>query len=229
MKKLVKLILILLGIAALIGLGYLVYTHYQFDFVLRFQTPHLNRAKWIARIRNHGFEDALLFSAMIAILSAIPGLPISVVAVFVGVGFGPWLGLLINLIGITVGNLFDIGLLKRFGFSKNNQRSQRFVDALSKRKHPLVGIALGYMIPVIPTILVDITAVKMKISFRQIVPTVIAGALPVSFLYAFGGDALLRQNPKRLTGAIIGLLIVIGLVALLRKDFQKHEAKKMPS
>lgn len=80
-----------------------------------------------------------------------------------------------------------------------------------QHKHPLVGLTLGYMIPIVPSVLVNYACGQLKVSRLQFLLMVAIGMLPTSVLYAFGGDAIMHGDLKRL--GVIGILIV-GLVAL---------------
>ena len=76
---------------------------------------------------------------------------------------------------------------------------------------------LGYMIPVIPSAPVSYAVVKARLRGPKITAAVIGGSLPTAFLYAFGGDALLRGSYRRLLIVGGGLLLLIAGVLLFRR------------
>ncbi|MBC1800365.1 TVP38/TMEM64 family protein [Listeria booriae] len=212
MNTRIKVMLILLGLILAVLLGYVLYKDYYADFML-FLDPKADRAHLMASIRDHKLKDALLLVALTAVMCAIPGVPNSVIGVFIGVAFGPWLGLLMNVTGNLIGNLIVILLLRRFGLSNKAKDPRDIMKSISHMKRPAVGISLGYMVPVIPSVIVSYTAVKLKIAFKSLLLAVTVGVLPTSFLYAFGGDALLKGNTKI---AIISIVCVVLLVFLVR-------------
>ncbi|MCX7511825.1 hypothetical protein OSJ94_11605 [Levilactobacillus brevis] len=50
------------------------------------------------------------------------------------------------------------------------------------------------------------------------------GSLPVSFLYAFGGDELLSGNIKTVILAVVLVLLLVGLYEIIRRD-QRRKAQ----
>ena len=93
------------------------------------------------------------------------------------------------------------------------------------QKHPLIGLTIGFMIPVIPSILVNYAGAQLNVNRRQYMAMVLVGMAPTSFLYAFGGDAIFKGNIRRLIGVAIAILILIGCYLLVRKIWQNHEEK----
>ena len=53
-------------------------------------------------------------------------------------------------------------------------------------RHPKIGVMLGYMIPVIPSSMVNFAADAMKLPLQQIVMSIVIGVIPSSVLYACG-------------------------------------------
>lgn len=63
-------------------------------------------------------------------------------------------------------------------------------------RHPKIGVMLGYMIPVIPSSMVNFAADAMKLPLQQIVMSIVIGVIPSSVLYACGGEALFHGYNK---------------------------------
>lgn len=76
------------------------------------------------------------------------------------------------------------------------------------QKHPSLGMTLGFMVPVIPSVLVDYTAARLDTPANKFLSMVIVGMFPTSFIYAFGGDAIFNGDFKKLAGALIGIAIL---------------------
>ncbi len=88
----------------------------------------------------------------------------------------------------------------------------------------MVALILGYMIPIIPSFLVNYMGVRLKMDFKKQFLCIVIGVLPTSFLYAFGGDAIFKGNDLRLIiSTLCIILLVVGGVTFYRK---KHDAKK---
>lgn len=220
MSTRLKVLFILLGLILVIILGYVIYKDYYADFML-FLDPKADRAHLMESIRSHKLKDALLLVALTAVMCAIPGVPNSVIGIFIGVCFGPWIGVLMNVSGNILGNFIVILILRKYGLSKKAKDPGEFITNILNMKKPTVGITVGYMIPVLPSVIVNYAAVKLKLPLKSLLLAVTIGVLPTSFLYAFGGDALLKGNTKI---AILSIACVVILVFVLR-IFQKRQVR----
>lgn len=80
---------------------------------------------------------------------------------------------------------------------------------------------IGYMIPVIPTILINYHVAKIKLPWRRWFFYVTIGVAPSSLLYALGGDAVVAGNIKR----IIVLFMVFVSISLLGSYFKRKKKK----
>ncbi|MBC1459145.1 TVP38/TMEM64 family protein [Listeria newyorkensis] len=220
MSTRLKVLFILVGLILVIILGYVIYKDYYADFML-FLDPKADRAHLMESIRSHKLKDALLLVALTAVMCAIPGVPNSVIGIFIGVCFGPWIGVLMNVSGNILGNFIVILLLRKYGLSKKAKDPGEFITNILNMKKPAVGITVGYMIPVLPSVIVNYAAVKLKLPLKSLLLAVTIGVLPTSFLYAFGGDALLKGNTKI---AILSIVCVVILVFVLR-IFQKRQVR----
>lgn len=208
-----RVILISLGCLAAIGLIYLLYLDFKPDFNQFFNHPSDERHLLIESIRSHGLKDAYLLILLIILLSAIPGLPVSVICIPVGICYGPYLGTLINLIGIIGGNLLVIGLFKQTKLTQR-KRPNRVLTDIQHMRHPYYGLTLGYMIPVVPAFLVNLTVIKLKVPFNTLISIVSIGSLPTAILYSLGGDALFKGDYVRIIPII---LLIFGLFLLIKQ------------
>ena len=93
------------------------------------------------------------------------------------------------------------------------------------QKHPLIGLTIGFMIPVIPSILVNYAGARLNVNRRQYIAMVLVGMAPTSFLYAFGGDPIVRGNLKRIISAVICILILIGIYLIVKKIDDGHKKR----
>ncbi|MDR3241902.1 MAG: VTT domain-containing protein [Lactobacillaceae bacterium] len=201
-------------------------------FILKFQTQlsevfkhAFNRQNLMTFLRQHDRVGSIILMAMIAIASAIPGFPAAILSVIAGICFGPLLGFLIIFAGSVAGNLSSVYLLAKVEDQSSRHqgpRYQRIVDWLHGLKHPQVGLILGYMIPAIPTALVNYAMDELKLTNRKKVFSIAIGAVPTSVLYTFGGDALLKGNYRRLiiVGVILAIFIALSVMVYRRKNRQ---------
>ncbi|HJA73476.1 MAG TPA: VTT domain-containing protein [Candidatus Limosilactobacillus faecipullorum] len=180
-----------------------------------------NRALLIEMIRSHGLKDMLFLVIVIALLNAIPGASNSVICIFTGLCYGPAIGFLINWMANILGNCSIYALIDHLNFSKHFKEN-KILDRLMHHEHPLVGLTIGYMVPVIPSILVNYSCTQLKVKRSQFLLMATVGMLPTSFLYAFGGDAIMKGNFKR----IIVVAILVGGLICLRQMIVRHRRGK---
>ena len=216
-----------LGIVLAAGLIYVIFKNNEAQY-LQFLDPKHDKSVLMHTFRDRGPKDALLLILLTAITSAVPALSSSVICIFNGVCFGPVIGLLMNITGNSLGNALVAGFFTKFDeehdFSKETKRPNRILEHLAHFKNKMVALILGYMIPIIPSFLVNYMGVRLKMDFKKQFLCIVIGVLPTSFLYAFGGDAIFKGNDLRLIiSTLCIILLVVGGVTFYRKN---HDAKK---
>lgn len=207
----------LIAVGLMIGL---VYRDFRPEITLLLEPTPAHRGALLHLIRSHGIRDLLFLLVTIALMNAIPGLSNSLICIFVGLCYGPWIGMLVNWGGNVLGNCLVAGLLNHVKISRHFTEN-RFLQALMHHRHPWLGLTVGYMVPIIPSVLVNYACVKTHVPRHQYLVMVIVGMLPTSALYAFGGDAIFQGNFKRLA-VIGGLVIALFLLVLLIRDSRKR-------
>ncbi|CAJ2236224.1 TVP38/TMEM64 family protein [Companilactobacillus paralimentarius] len=217
MKFYHKVIFITLGILGIILFSTMIWYQYS-DIIQSFFNYTFDRETLIDLLRHQGRHNAILFIAIIAIGSAIPGVPIAAVAILSGVCFGRWLGFGVNVIGAVIGNMLAINILGSFPHKVRPSRFRPLADKLKNMHHPRLGLSIGYAVPMLPTLLVNYAAIEMKLSWRNKLICIFLGSLPVSFLYAFGGDELIFGNIKVTIIAILIVVLMIALYDFIRRD-----------
>lgn len=223
-KKLRKVIFIVGGILVAAILLYLLYRDYRPEIDVLMHPNSHTKAKLLYLIRQHEVRDSLFLLGLIMILNAIPGMSNSVFCILAGLCYGPWIGLAINWLGNILGNCIVESLIKRVSFS-HKFKTNKFLNWLMNQKHPSLGMTLGFMVPVIPSILVDYTAARLKIPANRFLLMVIVGMFPTSFIYAFGGDAIFNGDAKKLVGSLIGIAILFVMAWLLFRMASKRRKK----
>jgi len=217
MKLWHKIFFITLGLVGFIGLCFAIWINYR-AVIETFFAYAFDRQTLINLLRHQGKHNIILFMAVIAIGSAIPGMPIAAVAVLSGVCFGNWLGFAINIVGTFLGNLLALHILGEFPHQIKPSRFRPLADRLKNMRHPRLGLSIGYAVPMLPTLLVNYAALEMHMSLKNKALCIFIGSLPVSFLYAFGGNELLVGNTKAGVITLALIILLIGLYEIIRRD-----------
>lgn len=226
--KIWRLLLCIIGIV-IIGLlirELLIYFNNDIDLFIKFN-KHYQHLFW-NDIRAHQDQPAtlVLVMSLLVAMAAVPGFPVSAICILIGAIYGREMGFGINLVGIVLGNLVTYTILGKLGLSKFIQHHDgRVIRNISKMKYPAVGLAIGYAVPIIPTIFVNFSAAKLKLRLRNVILSMIAGSLPAAALYATGGDFLNRGNFK------IGLITIfcICILFIFIKQLMKYEKSETRS
>lgn len=213
-KDLKKVLFIVCGIVAAGVLLYLLYRDYRPEIDVLMHPNSHTKTKLLYLIRQHEVRDSLFLLGLITILNAIPGMSNSVFCILAGLCYGPWVGLAINWCGNILGNCIVESLIKEVSFSHRFKKN-KLLNWLMNQKHPILGMTLGFMVPVIPSVLVDYTAASLEIPAGRFILIVIVGMFPTSFIYAFGGDAIFNGDAKKLMCALIGIAVLFLIAWLL--------------
>ncbi|MFC4772826.1 TVP38/TMEM64 family protein [Enterococcus hermanniensis] len=219
-KKRVKTLLIVFGILLMIILGYHLYLQYQQDIHL-FIDPKTSKARFVKEVQSHGMLSALLLIGLTTMMCAVPGVPTSVVGVISGLSFGPLLGSIINILGNTIGNTIAIYCMSKFKLFDKKEQSNHWIQSITELKHPRIGLMLGYMVPVIPSSVINITAEALKLPLKEILLSIVIGVIPSSILYACGGDTLIQGISKPTIILVIGIIVLISLIVVIYKKEKK--------
>ena len=122
-----------------------------------------------------------------------------------------------NLIGNVLGNFIFIKLLNVVDITDSENKLKKRFSGIQALENKNYGIILGYMIPVVPTILINYHVAEEKLPWRKWLPYVTIGVAPSSLIYALGGDAVIAGNVRRLI--VLGVIIALGyvLVTVIRR------------
>lgn len=216
-KRVLKKVLLVLGVVLLLLLFYWLYREFHTEIQLLLN-PKASRALLMKEVRSHGFLTAGGLILLTALMCALPGLPTSVIGVLVGVCYGPIIGSCVNIVGNASGNLLSMTALKHLNIGGHKQSSSKWVTRISQMKHPKTGLMIAYMIPVIPSFVVNITANSLKLSIREVFLSVLIGVLPSSILYAFGGEALFHGYTKTALILVASVVVLVLLVKFIKRD-----------
>jgi uncharacterized membrane protein YdjX (TVP38/TMEM64 family) len=219
--KTLRILLIVIGIILIIFIGYHLYLEYQSDIQLFFN-PKASRQQLMESIRSHGFSSALILSLLMGIMCAVPGIPTSIIGVLVGLSFGPLIGTLINIFGNACGNILSIFLMQHLKLFDHSKKNNRWVRAIRHMRHPKIGLMIGYMVPIIPSSVINFAATTLNLQIREILLSIILGVIPSSLLYACGGEALSHGYSKMAMGLVASVLILTILIVVIYMDHRKR-------
>ncbi|MBP2058045.1 putative membrane protein YdjX (TVP38/TMEM64 family) [Lactobacillus colini] len=213
-KKFKKTILVVIGLGFAFILIALLYRDYRPEVNLLLHPTDNTQEKLLILIRQHELRDSIFLLGLIAILNAIPGLSNSLICILAGLCYGPWIGFLINWIGNIIGNSIILSLIEKIDFS-HRFKENKILKFLLQQNNPLLGLSIGFMIPFIPSVLVNYACANMKLSIKKYLPIVLFGMLPTSYLYAFGGDAIFKGDMSRIIGVVIVILVLFVMAIFL--------------
>ena len=169
-------------------------------------------------VRVRGIWGKIAYVGMVTlkvILVVIPGEPFEMAA---GYAFGTWEGLLLCVMGITIGSIIVFCTVKKFGlsivrvfFSQKKIDSMKFLHT-SKRQNAFLAVV--YMIPGTPKELLNYYAGLTDIKLWTWAIVCSVGRVPSIIASTIAGDAL-EQKKYSLGIIITGVSVVVGLIALL--------------
>lgn len=221
MKKKMKYVFIGIGILIAVAIIYQIVRLFLPDIQLYLKVQGASeKTRILNSVRSHGVATGILLIFLVAIFTAIPGFPISAIAIFIGVCYGRLTGSFMNIIGCSLGNILSIYLIRDFKLDNKSKKSGHWIETLSKSKHPDISLTIAYMIPFIPSVLINYTTNQLNLTFKQFIWIVIIGAIPSSVLYAYGGDALFKGNFKAIIILIVFILILVGVFWIINKKRQ---------
>ncbi|MGT2929535.1 TVP38/TMEM64 family protein [Streptococcus dentasini] len=210
LRRILSLVGLLIGI---IYFSFLLLRYW--DVLLSYVNVEKQVANWGRQLSTANVINFCVLILLTALGSAIPFLSNSVLAVFNGVVFGPWIALVMNVLANTLGNFFVLRVLKIVNITEREKNFSDKMAILKQVDNPYVAVSLGYMIPVFPTLLVNYLVTEIQLPLKKWLPCVAIGIFPTSCLYAFGGDAIINGNVKRL----LLLFVLAGIVYLLVRKY----------
>lgn len=210
--------LVLFGVVLVLGY-FILYVIGHWELLARFwesnSQAEINRV--ISQLRHKTILNFVVLVILTAVTAAIPFMSNAVFAIFNGVVYGPYIGFGMNLLGNVLGNFIFIKLLNVVDITDSENKLKKRFSGIQALENKNYGIILGYMIPVVPTILINYHVAEEKLPWRKWLPYVTIGVAPSSLIYALGGDAVIAGNVRRLI--VLGVIIALGyvLVTVIRR------------
>jgi len=194
-------VLVVAAVAALVVWGRPVY---------EFLSDQEQIRAWVQGFGAWGPAVIILSETAQTILAPIPGTALEAAS---GYLFGPWLGALYAMAGITLGSTIIFLLVRRFGrplvVHLVGKRSMARLDDLARRGGDLFFFLL-WLLPFVPDDLACIAAGLTPMPTRRFLPLMILGRLPGIFVSVWIGANVTRIEPAWW----IALFVVIAVAAL---------------
>lgn len=217
MSKVTKRIILAVGlIAVIVVLVILGQLHPQ--LVTNIIASVQDYRHYLLAIRHLGPFAFLAFGIVVFAVALIPGAPTSAVALLVGACLGHWLGMGVNAVGLTLGNLLQARLLGRFTENRDQRKTSWVYQKLTKMRRPQIGLTLGYAVPMIPTMVINMASNDVAVSNSQRFTACLVGSVVASAIYAFSGDLLLLGQYWKTLLILIGIAAVIALAEVGLRD-----------
>ena len=182
-------------------------------------------------VSEHWILGTLIFIATCVVQVVIALIPGEAVEIAAGIIFGPWLGLLLCIVGITLGSVLAIMIVRRFGrrFVEVFYPTEK-IDSLPILREPKkrnATIFLLFFIPGTPKDLITYVVGLTEVSIPAYIALTSVARIPSILMSTLGGDAF--GEGKIIKGIVIfGVAAIIsGLGYLVYLWIQKmHEKKK---
>ncbi len=222
------IIITVIGLAILVGL--IIYLVIEFipliEEIIKNTGEESEASNYIEKYGVEGIPVLVLIQALVVILTVIPAAAIQIIA---GLCYGIWLGTLICIVGIVMGNALVFFALREFKnvlapvISKKNYDNEKkknkliSVDTINKMKHPEYLAFAIYLIPFIPNGILPYIFAQSKITFPKFLLGITAASIPTVLLCSLLGDQLADKNFLTVIIITACMIIIFGIMMIFRK------------
>lgn len=202
-KKYLKY-LILIGIVVIVSI--FTYVFYEEQVTYIFNHPR--------ELASYGFLGYCLMVLAVMVQIIIAFLPGEMVEVIAGIVYGPFLGLLLCMIGTVLGTGVVYYMVKRWGvglverFFDRHQIDQIKVIEHERRLFPIFFII--FLIPGTPKDLITYMMPLMPLNFKQVILITLVGKIPSIVTSTYAGEYLVQKNYM----SVLVIYLFTGIVAL---------------
>lgn len=170
-----------------------------------------------------------LVTLLAAVMAFFPVIPYPMVGGMIGAAFGPAVGGLITWIGSTTASILMF-LFVRYGYQEWGVRVLNRYERIGKlsgmfERNAFVTIAFVRLIPVVPSIIVNVYAALHRISFATYATASALGKIPAMLLFAVVGDSLMTE-PRNIVLAIGIYAIFLAMILRIHRIWQKKQHVK---
>jgi len=179
-----------------------------------------DEAVMVEFIYSHGFRGVPVLLGMLILQVIVPFIPSVAIQLLTGLCYGVWWGILINIVGIVMGNtlvFFAVrqsqNLLAPFFKKEHTHHGPLNIKNLSRLNNPERIVFFCFLIPGFPNGFAPYIFAQTKVPFHKYIAAVIAGSIPSSFMATFLGDRISQGN--HVTAIILGIVIVLVVILVL--------------
>ena len=219
-------LLVILGLFSICGY-FMIYVIRHWQLIVSFWQSSSKTAltQFLMQLRTKNLLNITILLFLTALTAVIPFMSNAIFAIFNGLIYGLAIGFLMNLSANVLGNFLFVRVMEMIDLKDNDSKLKKHFaglkNVINAVENQELGIMLGYMIPVIPTLLINYHVAKIKLSWRRWVLYVTIGVLPSSLLYALGDDAVVAGNLR----LIIVLLVIFIAISLLGTYIKRKKNK----
>jgi uncharacterized membrane protein YdjX (TVP38/TMEM64 family) len=174
----------------------------------------------------HKSDHAALVITMATVMALFPVIPYPIIGGIVGAAYGPVLGGLVTWAGSAAASIIMF-LFVRYGYQDWGRRILHKHKNIGKvtvlfEKNAFLMILFARLIPMIPSIAVNIYSALSRVSFRTYAAASLIGKVPAMLLFALVGDSLLTE-PRNIVIAIGVYGVFLGLTLYMYRVWKKKQ------
>lgn len=217
--KKINIIINIIAIILLLLLVLILYIHFYDE--LQLLNTEEGRNELINKIQNTGIFGSIILVILQILQVVVAFIPGEFVELICGAMFGPFLGLIICLIGLNIGTMIIFALVKILGkpfVHENTKNNKLKLDFLKDSNRALIILFFVFLIPGIPKdiLIYPIPLTKIKMTKFMIVSTI--ARIPSILSSTIIGSSILKGNYQ-----LSIIVFVISLVfAILGLVFNKQ-------
>ena len=220
----------LVALSVIIALGIFITVRY-FDTFKSLGTDE-GLEKFVNEIQSTGIFGALILILIQTLQVVVAFIPGEFVELGAGVMFGPWLGLLLCLIGLNLGTALIFLFVRWFGkaFVQDNVREREFerLKFLNNPRRALIIMFFIFIIPGIPKdiLIYPVPLTKVKLHHFMIVSTI--ARIPTVITSTITGSAVIENNYTLAIVLTVASVILAALGILFNKRICDLLDRKFP-
>jgi uncharacterized membrane protein YdjX (TVP38/TMEM64 family) len=174
-------------------------------------------------------NNVVLITLMATAMAFFPVIPYPIVGGVIGAAYGPIAGGLITWIGSTAASILMF-LFVRYGYQEWGIRVLKRYERIGRlggmfERNAFVAIAFVRLIPLVPSIVVNIYAALHRISFATYATASALGKIPAMLLFAVVGDNLMTE-PRTILLSIGMYAIFLAIILRLHRMWQRKQQLK---
>lgn len=160
----------------------------------------------------------------VALLVFFPVLPYPALAGILGAVFGLWDGILISLVGISIGTLFMF-IMTRFGFQSLAQRTLNKYPKVKEYEalfdsNAFVSILVARLIPIIPSPLINVLCGLSNVKWYTFFFATMLGKLPAVAIFTLAGNLFSSNKWLSILIYLTYFLIIVVMTTIKLKKKQ---------